>query len=201
MVSISEAQADSSTDSSAEESSSDDSVEDPSETTVSSNTKELNALVKIIYCYPPYWPLTERALQDLHLENAELWKRLRKLASGAISSTVSSTTPPTSAARPPNPLEEYAYDFNQLRRGFCALSEVWLLPSVLNQPYPEQLREIGPYHDTRYKDKQSKCEAVIAELYDFIPAKFHKHLEGSLFFADKVRKITVLPDCPHPHCL
>jgi len=143
-------------------------------------------------------------LQDLHLENAELRQKLWKLTSGAVSSvtpssaTPSSVTPSivtpstsaasskTSVARPPNPLEEYAGDFDQLGRGFCVISEVWVPPTALNQPYPERLRDIGPYHDTRYDDERSKREGVVAELYGFIPAKYHKHLEGSPFFTDKV---------------
>jgi len=118
MAPISEAQAESSVDSATDScvSSSDESVEGPSMTTVPSNTKELDVLVKVIYCYHPYWPLTERALQDLHLENAELQQQLQKLTSGAISSASSNSaaSPKNSATRPPNPLQEYTDNFTQL---------------------------------------------------------------------------------------
>ena len=87
-------------------------------------------------------------------------------------------------------------DFDQLGQGFCVISEVWVPPTVLNQPYPERLRDIGPYHDTRHNDERSKREGVVAELYDFIPAKYHKHLEGLPFFADEVHTLPLSQTTP-----
>ena len=171
--------------------SSDESVEAHSGVTVPSNTKELTALVKVLYYHPFISALMYWALQRLDLENAELRLQLRKLSSG----TPSSATPPASVAsvaRPPNPLEDHAKEFKELGRAFCALNEVWVQPSHLSQPYPESLREIGPWHPERYRNDQTKREGVVAELYDFVPAKFHKYLEGSPFFAGKVRVTVVL---------
>lgn len=155
-------------------------------------------------CRPPYTPLIYRASQKLEIENADLRSQLRQLSSGTASSTSSSnsaarspastTNPSASAASPPHPLEDHAKDFDQLGRSFCTLNELWVHPSHLGQPYPENLREIGPWNSARYHDNQTKHDGLIAELYDFLPLQFHKHLEGSPFFANKVRVVAI------PHC-
>ena len=152
-------------------------------------------------------------LQTLHIENADLRLRVRELSSGTISSTsspASATDPPASVTNPPasatsrsHPLEDHAKEFDQLGRSFCTVNELWIHPSHLGQPYPENLREIGPYHSTRYRDAQTKRDCLIAELYDSIPPQFHKYLEGSPFFADKVCVFLELSTrtCSHSHSL
>ena len=159
-----------------------------SATVMPSDTNELAALVKVLTHYSACNSLMWCALQQLQIENAEFCKQLRRYASG----TASSTNTPASAATPPNPPESHAKDFNQLGRSFCVLNEIWVSPSHLSQPFPENLRDIGPWHSDRYRNDQTKHEAIIAELYGAVPPCFHKYLEGSPFFANKVR-VTPIP--------
>ena len=99
---------------------------------------------------------------------------------------------------PPDPLKSHAGDFDRLGRAFCTLDKLWINLSYLGQPYPEALCDIGPWHSTRYRNDQTKREGIIAELYDFIPSHFHKHLEKSPFFATKVcLTVTSLEMFPH----
>ena len=168
-------------------SSSDESVEGHPTTTMPSDTRELTALVKVFTCYHLYTSLMLCAAQKLQLENAEYRSQLRKFTSG--SGSISRTSSPASATNPPNPLEDRADDFNKLGCAFCVLNELWIHSSHLNQPYPENLRDTGPWHLERYRDEKTKHEGIIAEVYDFVPTHFHKYLEGSPFFANKVRTI------------
>ena len=93
---------------------------------------------------------------------------------------------PATPGTPQNPLDEHADEFNQLGRLFCVLNEIWVRKFHLRQPYPEGLRQIGPWHSERYRSDQSKRDGVVAELYKFVPLHFHQYLEGSHFFAKKV---------------
>jgi len=152
------------------------------------DAKELAALVKVLaYIIIRMALSTWCMLQKLQIENSGFRRQLRKFSSGAISSASSLA----STAAPPNPLEAHAKTFGQLSRGFCVLNELWVPPSHLNQPYPENLRDIGPQHSTRYRNDQTKREGIIAELYHFVPPQFHKNLEGSPFFANEVSTTTI----------
>lgn len=132
--------------------------------------------------------LTQFTLQKLQIENSEFRQQLRQFTSGSSSSASSTGVAPT----PSNPLEQHAKDFDNLGRLFCVLNEIWVHSSHLRKPYPEDLREIGPRHPARYSNDQAKHDGVIAELYDFVPPRFHKYLEGSIFFANKVRVALIL---------
>ena len=121
-------------------------------------------------------------LQKLEIQNAKYRHDLRKFTSSASPSASSAGSVPVL----PNPLEPHAEDFDKLGRSFCVLYEVWVQQGHLRQPYPENLRELGPWHPHRYTNDRTKNEGVVAELYSFVPSKFHEHLETSHFFSKKV---------------
>ena len=147
------------------------------------SAKELATLVKVHDCAITHTGfLMTCMLQDLQIENAEFRHQLRRFNSGTISSASSPAVSTTTS----NPLEQYSEDFDQLGRSFCVFNEIWVRPHHLRQPYPEDLREVGPRHPTRYSSDQAKRSGVIAELYEFVPLRFHNYLENSNFFADKV---------------
>ena len=98
----------------------------------------------------------------------------------------------TSASAHSNPLVRHAEEFDQLGRSFCVLYEIWPRPAHLSQPFPETLQEIGPWHPQRYRNEQSKREAIIAEIYNFVPAHFHKFLEAAPSFSAKVHATITL---------
>ena len=98
----------------------------------------------------------------------------------------------TSASAHSDPLVRHAEEFDQLGRSFCVLYEIWPRPAHLTQPFPESLQEIGPWHSQRYRNEQSKREAIIAEIYNFVPIHFHEFLEGAPPFATKVGAIITL---------
>lgn len=171
--------------------SSDDSYEHPSSAVSPYSAEELAALVKVTVLVALHThPLI--ALQKLQIENADFRAQLRKLTSGASSSA--GTNPP-SASISSNPLEQHADEFDQFGRSFTVLYEIWPRPAHLSQPFPDNLREIGPWHARRYTNEQTKREAIIAEVYNFVPPHFHKLLEGSPFFANKVRATTAFLKC------
>ena len=99
-----------------------------------------------------------------------------------------------------HPLEDDTQEFTQLGRLFCALNEFWVRRNHLRKKYPEDLRELGPHHLGRYRNDRSKRDGVVAELYDFVPLRFHEHLEGSHLFADKVFTSRA-PNCTHTDSL
>ena len=125
-------------------------------------------------------------LQKLQIENAEYQHQLRKFSSGTTSSASSPAVSVALSATPLNLLEWYREDFDQLGRSFCIFNELWVCRSHLCKPYPEGLRQDGPRHPKHYSNNQTKCDGIIAELYDFVPLRFHKYLEGSGFFTKKV---------------
>ncbi|KAF9780023.1 hypothetical protein BJ322DRAFT_1112707 [Thelephora terrestris] len=133
----------------------------------------------------PYSPEElAQLVKKLQIENADYRAQLRKFTSGA--SAGASTVPGSaSVSSSSNPLERHTEDFDQLGRSFTVLYEIWPRPTHLSQPFPENLREIGPWHARRYTNEQTKREAIIAEVYSFIPSHFHKFLETSPFFASK----------------
>jgi hypothetical protein len=111
-------------------------------------------------------------------------KSNRESVSRAPSTSSSTTTLVT-----PGPLEDLGKDFTQLGRQFCVFNEIWVRKQHLRQPYPEELREVGPRYTARYTNKKTKQAGVVAELYDFVPTRFHEQLESSPFFATKVSVI------------
>jgi hypothetical protein len=147
--------------------------------------------------HPPHHPLvrqlTTHTLQELQIENIDLRKQLRLSSSGAVSSasSVASVTPNSVT---PNPLEQYKKDFDQLGRHFCTFNEIWVRSRHLRKPYPENLRKTGPRHPSRYSNDQSKQDGVVAELYEFIPNRFHTYLEGSPCFEQTVSTFSTSPD-------
>ncbi|KAF9784398.1 hypothetical protein BJ322DRAFT_1109114 [Thelephora terrestris] len=145
---------------------SEDLDENPSSVVSPYSTEELNELVK-----------------SLQIENAEFRHQLRKFTSGMSPSTSTNTS--TLASTHSNPLQCHADEFDQLGRSFCVLYEIWPRPAHLSQPFPESLRSIGPWHAQRYSNEQTKRDAIIAEVYTFVPLRFHRSLEASPFFATK----------------
>lgn len=129
-------------------------------------------------------------LQKLQIENSEFRRQLRQFTSGSSSSA--SSTGMGVAPTPSNPLEQHTKDFDSLGRLFCVLNEIWVRSSHLRKPYPKDLREISPRHPAHYSNDQAKHNGVVTELCDFVPPRFHKYLEGSNFFADKVRVALIL---------
>ena len=130
--------------------------------------------------------LTFFTLQDLQLQNSDLRKQMRESPS-VVSSSASSA--PASATT--HPLVEFKKDFDTLGRQFCTFHEIWVRPPHLRKPYPEGLRQTGPLDPSHYRNDQSKQDGVIAELYDFVPSRFHAHLERSPYFAKTVSAILV----------
>ena len=112
-------------------------------------------------------------------------------------STSSNTSTSTSAHS--DPLARHAEEFDQLGRSFCVLYEIWPRPAHLTQPFPESLQEIGPWHPQRYRNDQSKREAIVAEIYNFVPVHFHEFLEAAPSFSAKVCAIiTIQSPCLCP---
>ena len=91
----------------------------------------------------------------------------------------------------PDPLGKYGKDFDKLGRHFCAFNKIWVRPSHLCKPYPEDLREVGPRHAACYTNDKTKQDGVVAELYKFVPEDFHMYLESSPFFAKQVCAVVV----------
>jgi hypothetical protein len=104
--------------------------------------------------------------------------------SSAATSPSPSTTSVASVSSPSNPLEA---EWDRLGRAFCVLYEIWPDRQHLNKPYPENVRQSGgPWHPGRYRSKDTRREAIIAELYHFVPERFHIFLKTSPVFANAV---------------
>ena len=159
-------------------------------------TKELRKLVQVsesaAACTHP-----DNLPQNLQLENAGFRNELRVLSSGANTTSNASTgaTSDASASTGPAPVSDHKKPkdpFDSLGRSFCILYEIWPREGHLTRPFPEDLRELGPWHPQRYSNKQTKREAIIAEIYHFVPREFHEFVERLPTFASKVCLIIAL---------
>jgi len=70
---------------------------------------------------------------------------------------------------------------------FAALSELWVRASALRKPYPQRLRDLGPWHPDRCTDNATWEEGIVAELYFFLPDSCHQLIKHSAVFSKLVR--------------
>lgn len=141
---------------------------------------ELAEMVKVRKS-PTYnsYLLTSTFCQALQLETSELRAELRVLRS---TQTVSASA----ESRTPDPLAEHQSRFLELGKKFCVLAELWADNTALGRPYPEAIRDCGPWSHDRYDRSVPKQDAVAAEIYAHVPQEFHRLIHVSPYFSSTV---------------
>lgn len=81
----------------------------------------------------------------------------------------------------PEEIAQHGEQFALLGRKYCVMVEPWI-DNIFEKPCPD----IDPFSEERFLSDASKLQGRIAELYDFVPQKFHRIMNNHSFFHDTV---------------
>ena len=106
-------------------------------------------------------------------------------STGPVTSSVSSAVSETATA-PDQETARRLAEFRGLGKRFAVLSELWVRPSLLKQPCPEDLQSLGPWHSKRCANDAAWDRGIVAEMYFLLPSSYHEFIENSTLFSDGV---------------
>jgi hypothetical protein len=125
-------------------------------------------------------------LRDAQIQFGELRAELRKLR--LENATLTANQPKRrSAKKVPPELLKYGEEIAALGRKFGVMMEPWVDPAAFGKPRPD----VSPTDKDRYQSDLSMLQGVVAELYEFVPGRFHEMMERHSYFGNQVSRFLV----------
>lgn len=137
--------------------------------------------------YPTCPGLTH--LQRLQIETARLKadiSTLKTITSVNQGHVVTSASSALSDTTTPDQDKRLRIEYRGLGRRFAILAELWVQRSHLGRPCTINIQSSGPWDLGRCANNTAWDEGIVAELYFFLPSRYHEFIENSELFSAEV---------------